>query len=189
MRYSTSKTLAPLALVVAILMAGCDINQRVVPTPTPSPTALPTATAAPPTPAPTETAPPGPTVAIVSTDTPVEVASPTVAEAPSPVATPSGVARTGNRAASCAGMEQGSGDGIGDELFPQLGNPGYDALHYTLDLLADVPTGSISGTATMQAQTLRDLPGFDLDFLGPAIAALTVDGRPARYTREGRELK
>src|SRR5438067_388025 len=134
MRYSVIKRLTPLVLVTAMLLAGCDINQTVVPTPTPTPTALPTATAAPPTAAPTETAPPGPTVAIVSTDTPVEVASPTVAEAPSPVATPSGVTSTGNRSASCAGMEQGSGDGIGDELFPQLGNPGYDALHYTLDL-------------------------------------------------------
>src|SRR5438876_4161487 len=123
MRYSISKTLVPLMLVATMLLGACDFNQRVVPTPTPP--AVPTATAMPPppTPAPTETALPSPTAPIASTNTPVEVPSPTVAGVPSPVATASEVASASNRPASCAGMEGGSGDGIGDELFPQLGNP------------------------------------------------------------------
>jgi aminopeptidase N len=86
-------------------------------------------------------------------------------------------------------MMADGGDGIGDELYPQLGNPGYDTSHYTLDLLADVPSASISGTATIEARALRDLSTFNLDFQGPAISALTIDGKPAKYERDRHELR
>ena len=44
---------------------------------------------------------------------------------------------------------QPGSDGIGDPYFPTLGNGGYDALHYTLDLRVDMETNTLAGTVTM----------------------------------------
>lgn len=79
--------------------------------------------------------------------------------------------------------------GLGDDYFPELGNGGYDALHYTLDLDWDADSNEISGTVMMQAVATDNLRRFNLDFAGFTISNLTVDGREARYQRTGRELK
>ena len=39
-------------------------------------------------------------------------------------------------------------EGIGDAYYPQLGNGGYDALHYTLELAIDPQSNTLSGTCT-----------------------------------------
>lgn len=78
--------------------------------------------------------------------------------------------------------------GVGDPYFPHLGNGGYDAQHYTLDLDLNIATSTISGTVTMQAQTTQDLSRFNLDFAGFDITQITVDNRPARFERDNREL-
>ena len=78
---------------------------------------------------------------------------------------------------------------IGDAYFPLMGNGGYDALHYALDLDLDVASGSIrAGTATIDALALIELCALNLDFRGLDIAAITVDGAPATFTRRGAEL-
>jgi aminopeptidase N len=77
---------------------------------------------------------------------------------------------------------------IGDSYYAPLGNGGYDAQHYTLDLAWDDQTNVLSGTVTIQAQATQNLSAFNLDFLGFAISAITVNGAPADYHREGLEL-
>ncbi len=77
---------------------------------------------------------------------------------------------------------------IGDPYYPALGNGGYDAQHYTLDLTVDVPHDTITGTATMTAQALQDLDRFSLDFAGFHIAGVTVDGAAATYSHPARKL-
>ena len=44
--------------------------------------------------------------------------------------------------------------GLGDRLFPQLGNGGYDVQHYDLDLRYETaaPSQSIDGTVTILAK-------------------------------------
>ncbi len=79
-------------------------------------------------------------------------------------------------------------DGVGDEYFPSLGNSGYDAQHYTLELSWDAESNEISGTVTMRALTTESLSSFNLDFLGFTIEALTVNGVATRYQRDEREL-
>ena len=71
--------------------------------------------------------------------------------------------------------------GIGDYLFPTLGNPGYDARHYTLDLryATAAPAQQISGVVRMDAVATAKLSSFNLDFAGDSFGAVTVDGRPA----------
>lgn len=81
------------------------------------------------------------------------------------------------------------GDGLGDSYFPQLGNSGYDAKHYTLDLIWDDTKNSLSGTVSMLAKSYTDLNRFNIDFEGFTIESILVDGKQATYKRDGRELQ
>src|SRR5918995_3496604 len=77
--------------------------------------------------------------------------------------------------------------GIGDRLFPTLGNGGYDARHYTLALR--YPTAArvqtVVGTLTMEATAMQALSAFNLDFDGDAVSGVTVDGDIAAFDLEG----
>lgn len=78
--------------------------------------------------------------------------------------------------------------GVGDPVFPQLGNGGYDVQHYTLDLAVDTPRNVISGTATLRATATQPLSAFNLDLLGLTVDAVTVADAPASFARDGQEL-
>lgn len=78
--------------------------------------------------------------------------------------------------------------GLDDPLYPLLGNGGYDALHYTIDLDVDVATNTISGTTAMRATATTDLAAFNLDLAGLTVEEITVDGDNAEASREGQEL-
>jgi aminopeptidase N len=88
-----------------------------------------------------------------------------------------------------AGMPSPGAPGIGDPYYPLLGNGGYDAIHYAIDLDLDIEAGAIvDATTTIDALATQDLSTFNLDFRGPQIDAVTVNGAPADWTREGGEL-
>src|SRR5215813_10951586 len=89
-----------------------------------------------------------------------------------------------------AGGPQGQpgSDGLGDPLYPLLGDGGYDALHYALDLNVDVDKNELAATVMMDATATEDLSAFNLDFVGFTISALTVNGASAQYTRTTHEL-
>lgn len=75
---------------------------------------------------------------------------------------------------------------LGDPLFPQIGNGGYDALHYDLDLDYDPATNALeAGTGTtITARATQDLSRFGLDFQRDlAISSVTVDGVVASFER------
>jgi aminopeptidase N len=78
--------------------------------------------------------------------------------------------------------------GVGDEYYPGLGNGGYDVERYVLVLDVDPGTGTIDATATIEATATQDLAGFHLDLIGLEVGAVTVDGEPARTSRDGQEL-
>lgn len=96
--------------------------------------------------------------------------------APSPVPTPP------------APVPTPGSDGIGDPYFPLLGNGGYDARHYTIDLSVDPVRNRIAGTSTMEAAATQDLSAFNLDFRGFDIDRITVNGAEATYSRKDGEL-
>lgn len=79
-------------------------------------------------------------------------------------------------------------DGIGDAYFPQMGNGGYDVQHYRIDLRTSVADGAIAGATTIDAIATQNLSRFNLDFNTLQIEAITVDGVPAAFSRDGREL-
>src|SRR4051794_464612 len=91
--------------------------------------------------------------------------------------------------ASAAAPSPGSA-GLGDRLFPQLGNGGYDALHYDLDLryATAAPTQPMDGTVTMLARSTQALSRFDLDFAGKSVGSISVDGQPAAFRRGGQDI-
>lgn len=78
--------------------------------------------------------------------------------------------------------------GLGDPYFPALGNGGYDALHYSIDLDVDMDNRQFSSIVTIQAIATESLVRFNLDFLGFAISRVTVNGVEASFERDLREL-
>jgi aminopeptidase N len=91
------------------------------------------------------------------------------------------------RAPTPISAEPGS-DSLGDSYYPELGNGGYDALHYTIDLIWDEVDNTIDGSVNMQARATQNLSAFNLDLIGLDVSAISVDGMPATFQREGREM-
>jgi aminopeptidase N len=71
---------------------------------------------------------------------------------------------------------------LGDPLLPQLGNGGYDARHYDIDLDYDpVANRFESAVTTMKARATQSLSEFSLDFQDLAVREVRVNGRRARF--------
>jgi aminopeptidase N len=73
--------------------------------------------------------------------------------------------------------------GVGDGLFPHLGNGGYDAHSYDLNLRYETsaPAQPVSGRVKMNAQANQDLSSFNLDFGGDTVRSVRVNGQPAKF--------
>src|SRR3954454_842069 len=80
--------------------------------------------------------------------------------------------------------------GIGDRLYPTLGNGGYDVQHYDLDLryATSAPSQGIDGTVTLLAVATQSLSSFNLDFAGDSVGKITVNGLPAKFVPDGEDL-
>ncbi|HET9495019.1 MAG TPA: hypothetical protein VFR15_12380, partial [Chloroflexia bacterium] len=174
---------ALLLAALALLFSACDSATAPFGQPR-TPTAQPTAQAT--------AQPTGTPVSAVGEPTPVipgMPACPTPVEASgTPVPTSAPTTAPVMFASGCPSDTGAPLDGLGDPYYPSLGNSGYDSLHYTLDLTADMDANTISGTMTLQARATRDLTAFNLDFDGFDISSLLVDGAPAQYDRNDAEL-
>ncbi len=81
-----------------------------------------------------------------------------------------------------------AGDGAGDRLFPDLGNPGIDVHDYAIDLSYDPATDALGGSVTITIVATSDLASFTLDAVGPVTSAVTVDGLAATFEQTPTEL-
>ncbi|MFD4625241.1 M1 family metallopeptidase [Streptomyces sp. NPDC058475] len=79
-------------------------------------------------------------------------------------------------------------DGIGDPYFPQLGNGGFDARHYDLDVAYNPDTDRLDGRTTLTARATQNLSAFDLDLQKLEVTKVEVNGRRADFTRDGDEI-
>ncbi|MFF1392895.1 M1 family metallopeptidase [Streptomyces sp. NPDC058287] len=83
-------------------------------------------------------------------------------------------------------------DGVGDPLFPTLGNGGYDVRHYDLSFDFTPATYDFTGTMKISAKATQDLSSFNLDIDSLAIDAVKVNGRDAAFAvslgKSGQEL-
>lgn len=73
--------------------------------------------------------------------------------------------------------------GLGDPYYPDDGNGGFLVTHYDLALSYDPPIRHLAGTARLSAVALQLLRQFDLDFSGPPVAMVAVNGVPATFDR------
>ncbi|MGW0576164.1 M1 family metallopeptidase [Streptomyces sp. NPDC002920] len=79
--------------------------------------------------------------------------------------------------------------GVGDRLFPHLGNPGYDVAAYDLSFTY---TGSnskpLQAVTTIDARTTTALDRINLDFAHGKVDSVDVDGEAATFTSAGEDL-
>lgn len=78
--------------------------------------------------------------------------------------------------------------GAGDPYFPQLGNGGFDALHYDLGVSYHPSSGRLDGRTTLTARATQNLSAFDLDLQKLTVDSVKVNGRRAHFTRSGDEM-
>lgn len=80
----------------------------------------------------------------------------------------------------------------GDAMFPNVGNGGYDALDYDIDIswsptgiANSVITGEFdAASTTMTARAAAPLRSFSLDFEGLDVDSVFVNGAPATWSRD-----
>jgi aminopeptidase N len=95
------------------------------------------------------------------------------------------LALTGLLAASAAAV----GSETHDPFFPRSGNNGYDVAGYHVALAYQPRNGRIKATATIEASATQRLSHFSLDLNGLDVTAVSVDGKPAGFTRGRGKLK
>lgn len=78
--------------------------------------------------------------------------------------------------------------GIGDPVLPLIGNGGYDVDHYRLGLAIDPARNHLEGEMVIEARATQRLTSFNLDFAGPAVSEVAVDGTLAAHCHEEGEL-
>jgi len=103
-----------------------------------------------------------------------------------PETTAAAVTTTAEGAAEIEGVSGSAG--IGDRLYPELGNGGYDVVRYRFDLDVD-PEWSVQATADIDLVPLIDLSSFNLDLAGLTVDEVRISGFDAvRFEHVGREL-
>lgn len=79
--------------------------------------------------------------------------------------------------------------GIGDRLFPTLGNPGYDVTSYDLSFTYRGRNGEpLRAVTTIDARVTSTLERVNLDFAHGTVDSVQVDGLPATFASAGEDL-
>jgi aminopeptidase N len=79
--------------------------------------------------------------------------------------------------------------GIGDPYFPLEGNGGFDVRHYDLSFTYDPATDRLDAVNKIRAVASEPLSRFDLDLQQLEVTDVTVNDKPATFTRDGQELQ
>ena len=134
-----------------------------------------------------------PTVASAAASTPLPTTAPGAAE---PTAVPATAAEATAVAATVpleptdppAAAGQAGAAGIGDSLYPEYGNGGYDVANYDIAFTFDPVSREIDGRTIIDMTPTEDLSSFNLDLVAFAVDTVTVDGEDAPFERNGQEL-
>ncbi|MEV4920850.1 M1 family metallopeptidase [Streptomyces tirandamycinicus] len=79
--------------------------------------------------------------------------------------------------------------GIGDPLFPHLGNPGYDVLTYDIAFTyRGANTKPLDAVTKIDARATSRLERINLDFTSGTVRAVEVNGGSAAFTTAGEDL-
>lgn len=78
---------------------------------------------------------------------------------------------------------------VEDSVYPAVGDPRVDALHYDLDLAWDPESEHLTAQAVITFRAARTAPRFQLDLGAPLTAGrVTLDGEPIGFARRGKDL-
>ncbi|MFJ9037663.1 M1 family metallopeptidase [Streptomyces sp. NPDC102406] len=79
--------------------------------------------------------------------------------------------------------------GIGDRLFPHLGNPGYDVASYDISFTYSGDNSKpLSAVTKIDARATDRLDRINLDFSHGTVRSVEVDGAPARFATSDEDL-
>jgi aminopeptidase N len=102
--------------------------------------------------------------------------------APAPTSSPSNDAAPGELAIARSDTRE-------DSVYPDVGDPLVDALHYDLDLTWDPTRDLLTGVERLTFRATADAATIPLDLSDAlTVSALTVDGADARFTQRGTGL-
>ncbi|MEP9363212.1 M1 family metallopeptidase [Nocardioides sp. CN2-186] len=80
-------------------------------------------------------------------------------------------------------------DPVEDRVYPDVGDPGVDALRYHLDLAWGPESQTLTATETMTFRATSDADQFQLDLGAPLeVGDLTVDGDRTAFDHDGKDL-
>ena len=87
------------------------------------------------------------------------------------------------------GVRRALSEPVEDSYYPDIGDPGVDALHYGLSLAWNPRKRVLTGVATVVFRATGDDSQFQLD-LSPAldVGEVTLDGEPVETTHDGKDL-
>jgi aminopeptidase N len=77
---------------------------------------------------------------------------------------------------------------LNDPIYAFMGNGGYDALDYNINLRFASDKKTLVGTTTMEAVATQDLSAFNLDFGSMTVSNVVVNGSSARFTQADPEM-
>ncbi len=76
-----------------------------------------------------------------------------------------------------------------DSVYPEIGDPGVDALHYDLTLDWDPGTDTLTGQEVLTFRATATAEEFQLDFGEPLeISSVVLDGQEVEVSRDGKDL-
>jgi hypothetical protein len=102
---------------------------------------------------------------------------------------PRGSAPKAAAAPAAPSYRAGRSQPVADPIYPHIGNPAIDVLHYALALRWAPSKATLSGTATLTIMALRDTDQIRLDFARPLHPDnVTVDGKKATASHRGHDL-
>lgn len=122
-----------------------------------------------------------------ATSTPTTTVAVPTTTVTAPATTTAGSTTTGSGSTELP--EPAGAQGLGDPYFPDLGNGGYDVIHYDIEVTVDPESAALDAVTTITAVADQTLATFNLDFVGLEVSSVTVDGADADYVRAGPELR
>jgi aminopeptidase N len=111
--------------------------------------------------------------------------------APSPSGSPSSASSADTPAVAVddPALDAAESTPVEDRVYPRVGDPGVDALHYDLDLSWDPDSRTLTGVETLVFRATADAEQFQLDFGAPLeVSAVRLDGADATYDHAGKDL-
>ncbi|GAA5142653.1 M1 family metallopeptidase [Nocardioides marinquilinus] len=102
---------------------------------------------------------------------------------------PSEPAETSEPAEPDADLDLALSEPREDSYYPEVGDPGVDALHYDLDLAWDPDTDTLTGTEVLTFRATETADRFRLDLGEPLeVTSLTLDGAEVDHEHTGKDL-